>query len=71
VKARDLVRTREVTRYLVRYAEGRFPVELELADEGEAVALAAHAHGTVDRLYVAVTATERLADYRQAGGHRP
>lgn len=67
------LRHRSLVGYLVRYRDEDGEHEVEVSDgalaEANARALAARHHGTAERLYIAVTATEVIADYRE--GRRP
>lgn len=56
--------SRGLTGYRVRYSAGGLPCEAQAEDEASALALAMARGGIAERLYLAVTATEVLADYR-------
>lgn len=63
------LRSRGLVSYRVRYRDEHGEHEAEVSDgalaEASARALAARHHGTAERLYIAVTATEVIADYRE------
>lgn len=62
------LRHRGTVSYLVRYRDEHGEHEAEVGGgalaEANARALAAQHHGIAERLYIAVTATEVIADYR-------